>query len=131
MLGVKGAPVQVNMEDICLKHDNGNDICFRGRLFSECSWYDEEHATLTRQKLYVTDNDDQVYYIVRSCGQTRTRSAYHLSVNGEDCVINNGKNSITLSFDMLMHAVRGLCGLDASATPSLSMVGEMLKVANA
>ena len=123
--------MQLNMENICLKQDNGSDICFRGRLFSECSWYDEEHTTLTRQKLYVSDNDDQVYYIVRSCGQTRTRSAYRLSVNGEDCVIYNGRGSMTLRFDMLMHVVRGLCGLDASATPSLGMVAEMLKVANA
>ena len=58
--------MQKNMEEICLKHDNGSDLQFRGRLFSECSWYDEEHGMLTRQKLYVTDNNEQVYYIVRS-----------------------------------------------------------------
>ena len=55
--------MQKNMEEICLKHDNGSDLQFRGRLFSECSWYDEEHGMLTRQKLYVTDNNEQVYYI--------------------------------------------------------------------
>ena len=98
--------VQKIMEDICLKHDNGNDLSFRGRLFSECSWYDEALGTLTRQKLYVTDTNDQVYYIVRSSGQERSRRAYRL-------------------------AVRGLCGLEAGATPTLSMVEEMLKAANA
>lgn len=120
-----------NMEEICLKHDNGNDISFRGRLFSECSWFDEEHNILTRQKLYVTDDNDQVYYIVRSSGQERSRHAYRLSVNGEDCVIDNGQSSMTLQFDMLMLAVRGLCGLEDEATPSLHMVEEMLRTANA
>jgi len=123
--------VHTTMEEICLKQDNGNDIAFRGRLFSECSWYDEEHSMLTRQKLYVADNNDQIYYIVRSSGQERTRHAYRLSVRGEDCVIDNGQSSMTLQFDMLMLAVRGLCGLEADATPSLGMVEEMLKAANA
>ena len=32
------------MEDIALKLDNGAILDFRGRLFSEASWYDEETA---------------------------------------------------------------------------------------
>lgn len=119
------------MEDICLKQDNGSDLTFRGRLFSECSWFDEEHSMLTRQKLYVTDNNEQVYYIVRSSGQERTRHAYRLSVHGENCTIDNGHSEMTMQFDMLMTAVRGLCGLEADATPSLEMVEDMLKAANA
>ncbi len=118
-------------EDICLKHDNGPDIQFRGRLFAESSWYDEEHGTLTRQKLYVAENNDQVYYIVRGAGQQRARSAYRVSVQGDMCIIRNGATEMALQFDMLMLAVRGLCGLkDAEATPSLEMVEEMLKAAN-
>ncbi|MBQ4566823.1 MAG: hypothetical protein IJA79_01700 [Desulfovibrio sp.] len=123
--------MQNNMEDICLKHDNGSDLVFRGRLFSESSWYDEEHDMLTRQKLYLADNNDQVYYIVRSSGQERSRHAYRLTVQGDNCIIHNGQSSMTLQFDMLMLAVRGLCGLDADATPSLAMVERMLKAANA
>ena len=122
---------QKSMEDICQKHDNGCDFTFRGRLFSECSWYDEALGMLTRQKLYVTDRNEQVYYIVRSCGQERTRHAYRLTMRGDTCIIHNGVTEIALKFDMLMLAVRGLCGLDAGATPSLSMVEEMLKAANA
>ena len=53
--------MQKNMEEICLKHDNGSDLQFRGRLFSECSWYDEEHGMLTRQKLYVTEGLDEKF----------------------------------------------------------------------
>ena len=119
------------MEDVCLKHDNGADIVFRGRLFAESSWFDEENSTLTRQKLYVTDQHEQVYYIVSGSGSARTRRAYKLSVMGDHCIIHNGATEMVLQFEMLMLAVRGLCGLDANATPSLSMVEEMLKAANA
>ena len=38
---------------------------------------------------------------------------------------------MVLQFDMLMLAVRGLCGLDDGATPSLEMVEDLLKAANA
>lgn len=119
------------MDDICLKHDNGEDLRFRGRLFSECSWFDEESGTLTRQQLYVTDTREQVYYIVRSQGHERSRRAYRLSVRGDTCVIHNGATEMALQFDMLMLAVRGLCGLDDDATPSLDMVEDLLKAANA
>ena len=52
-------------------------------------------------------------------------------MRGDVCVIHNGVTEMALQFDMLMLAVRGLCGLDSGATPSLSMVEEMLKAANA
>lgn len=120
-----------NMENICLKHDNGEDMRFQGRLFSECSHFDEDTNALTRQQLYLTDNGEQVYYIVRSNGPERSHHAYRLTVQDDNCIINNGKAEITLKFDMLMLAVRTLCGLNADATPSLEMVEEMLKAANA
>lgn len=119
------------MENVCLKHDNGPDVVFRGRLFAESSWYDDETDSLTRQKLYVTEDNEQVYYIVSTCGAERSRRAYRLAVQGDKCVIHNGASEITLQFDMLMQAVRGLCGLDAGATPSLEMIEQMLKAANA
>lgn len=119
-----------NMEEICLKHDNGDVMRFQGRLFSECSHLDEENNCLTRQQLYVTENGEQVYYIVRACGQQRERHAYKLSVNGDTCVINNGYSEISLQFDLLMLAVRSLCGLNADATPSLAAVEEILRAAN-
>lgn len=119
------------MDEICLKHDNGEDMRFQGRLFSEYSHFDEETGSLTRQQLYVTDNHEQVYYIVRSNGRDHSRHAYKLTVEGENCLIHNGKAEITMQFDMLMLAVRALCGLNADATPSLDMVEEMLKAVNA
>ncbi len=56
------------MEDISLRNDAGHDIAFKGRLFSECSWYDDETGVLTRQKLYVTEDNEQIYYIVSAAG---------------------------------------------------------------
>ena len=119
-----------NMEEICLKHDNGDALRFEGCLFSESSDFDRDSGCLTRQQLYVTDNGEQVYYIVRSEGHQRTRRAYRLSVNGDICVINNGRMEIAMQFDMLMLAVRGLCGLSSEDTPSLEMVEELLHAAN-
>ncbi len=119
-----------NMEDVCLKHDNGDPFQFHGRLFSESSDFDKESGSLTRQQLYLTENGDQVYYIVRTEGKERTRHAYRLSIHDDICVINNGKMEITMQFDMLMLAVRGLCGLNSDEIPSLEMMEEMLKAAN-
>lgn len=119
-----------DMEEICLKHDNGDPLCFQGRLFSECSHFDEENDSLTKQQLYITDSGEQVYYVVRSRGRDRSRHAYRLSVKGDTCIIDNGKMEMSMKFDMLMLAVRALCGLNAEATPSLAMVEEMLKAAN-
>lgn len=128
----KGASVSKNVEKICLKHDNGEDLCFTGRLFSESSWFDEETGVLTRQQLFSSENGEQVYYIIRSRGRDeRSRHAYRMAIEGEQCVINNGKCEITLNFDMLMLAVRGLCGLSEDAVPPLSIVEEMLRAANA
>lgn len=63
--------MQDTLENISLKHDNGEDMRFRGSLSSECSWYDEEHGVLCRQKLYVTENKDQI----SSCAPGRKNTA--------------------------------------------------------
>jgi hypothetical protein len=118
------------LEDVVLKHDDGADIFFRGRLFAECSWYDDEQNALTRQKLYVTDCNEHIYYLVGRCGEERWRRVYRLSVLGDRCVIHNGDTEMVLRFDMLMLAVRNLCGLGADDVPALELVEETLKAAN-
>ena len=86
-----------------------------------------------RGSSYMPAKRDQVYYIIRSRGATSvTRHAYRLRSGGDLSVINNGRSEMTLNFDMLMFAVRGLCGLsEDTAVPSLEMVEEMLRAANA
>ena len=78
-----------NMSEIRLQSDVGGELVFKGRIFSECSWYDEEYGVQMRQKLYVADNRDQIYYIVRS-GKEKSRQAYRLSFSNGVCTINNG-----------------------------------------
>ena len=118
------------MEDVSLKHDNGPDIFFRGRLFAECSWYDEESSALTRQKLYVTDTNEHIYYLVYHAGDSRQRRAYRLSVLGDRCIIHNGNTEMVLQFDMLMLAVRSLCGMNAVTESVIDLVEQTLKAAN-
>lgn len=123
--------MQDMLEDISLTHDNGEDMHFRGSLSSECSWYDEEHGLLCRQKLYATENKDQIYYIMRTGPEEHSRRAYRLKVQDETCIIHNGKAEVRMPIALLMLAVRGLCGMDARSATSLAMVEEMLKAANA
>ncbi|HBV41659.1 hypothetical protein JBF11_09265 [Taurinivorans muris] len=118
------------MEQVCLKLDNGGEMNFKGRLFSESSWYDEDEASLTTQKLYVTDSHEQVYSVVSGDGKTKERRAYRINMHGDSCTVNNGSTEMTLPFDMLMLAVRSLCRLEDDATPSLETVEETLRAAN-
>ena len=118
--------MQDTLENISLKHDNGEDMRFRGSLSSECSWYDEEHGVLCRQKLYVTENKDQIYYIMRTGAEEHSRRAYRLKVQDQTCIIHNGKAEVRMPITLLMLAVRGLCGMDARNATSLAMVEEML-----
>ncbi len=117
--------MQKKYESVSLTQDNGETITFRGSLYSECSWFDEEHKQLTKQKLYVTDSNEQIYYVVRSVGGAKSHHAFRFSVDNGNCVINNGKADVTLPFDMLMLVVRDLCGISAAETPSISEVEEL------
>ena len=118
------------MENVALTLDNGAVLDFRGRLFSEASWFDEDSGVLTHQKLYVTEGNEQVYSVASAAGTTRSRRAYRIAVQGDSCSVTDGKSEMTLPFDMLMLAVRSLCGLDENATPSLELVEETLRAAN-
>ncbi len=118
------------MEKVSLKLDNGEQLDFNGRLFSESSWYDEDEASITSQKLYVTDTHEQVYSVISGSESKRERRAYHIATHGDSCTVNNGSTEMTLPFDMLMLAVRSLCRLDDDATPSLETVEETLRAAN-
>jgi hypothetical protein len=118
------------MEHVCLKHDNGNDLSFKGHLFSECSWFDEESGTLTRQKLYQTESGDRVYHVVRTAGKTTTRNAFRLSVREGDCVIFNGTSEMALPLDMLELALRKLCGIEDGKDLSIEVDDYMPKAAN-
>ncbi|GFM36142.1 hypothetical protein [Desulfovibrio psychrotolerans] len=120
------------MEEITLMNDVGADITFRGRLYSESSYYDEESGVMTRQRLYVTEQNQQVYSIVTSDGVNKDRRVYLLQVDGDMCRINNGLFDVTVQLDLLMTAVRGLCGLDGSGRSEefLQSLEETLRAVN-
>jgi len=118
------------LEEISLTLDNGINMSFRGRQFAGGSWFDEESNVLTRQNLYVTDTNEHVYSIVTGSGKQRSRRAYRVTLQGDTCVINDGRSEMTIGYDMLMLAVRSLTGLDQDATPTLEMIEETLKAAN-
>ena len=121
---------QAPLEDISLTLDNGISMSFRGRQFAGGSWFDEESNVLTRQNLYVTDTKEHVYSIVTGSGKQRSRRAYRVTLQGDTCIINDGRNEMTIGYDMLMLAVRSLTGLDQDATPTLEMIEETLNAAN-
>ena len=119
------------MEELCLKGDHDATISFRGRLFSECSYFDEETRAITRQRLYVTDQGEQVYAITSGLGGRKETRVYKLKLEGDHCVIHNGRTEISLGTEMLLICVRGLCGLgDAGSASLLASLEETLKAAN-
>ncbi len=118
------------MEKITLKMENGEKMEFVGRLFSEASWYDEDEASITIQKLYITDKHEQVYSIVSGAEGKRERRVYRIAIHADACTVHSGSMEMTMPFDMLMLAVRSLCDLNDDATPSLETVEETLRAAN-
>ncbi len=118
------------MEQVSLRLDNGTTLRFMGRQFAGGSWYDEETGTLTRQTLYVTSSNDQVYVIVTGRGREKSRRAYCVSVQGRYCKVNDGVRSIILSTDHLLLLVRAFAGMGQQAFAVLGVVEETLRAAN-
>lgn len=120
----------IMMDHVALGLDNGTMMNFTGRVFAESSWYDEDTAVLTQQKLYITDKYEQVYSVVSGSGKQRSRRAYKIVMQGDICHVTNGATQMSLPLDLLMLSVRSLCGLDGDAVPSLELVEETLRAAN-
>lgn len=116
------------LEKITLHLENGAGLIFYGRLFSEAVWYDEYSGVLTHQKLYVTDQNEQVYVIQKGSGERNLYRAYRVSVHGERCVIYNGRYSMEIPLDLLLLAMRTLCGTEDGM--ALEQAEEILRAAN-
>ena len=116
------------LEKITLHLENGAGLIFYGRLFSEAVWYDEYSGVLTHQKLYVTDQNEQVYVIQKGSGERSVCRAYRVSVHGERCVIYNGRYSMEIPLDLLLLAMRTLCGTED--VMALEQAEEILRAAN-
>ncbi len=119
-------------EEFVLHNDAGAEIRFRGKLFSESSYYDEEQGALTRLKLFLADDGRQIYSIVSGSESAKWRRVYTMEIEGDYCHINNGVQEITLHTDMLLTVVFGLCGVDASQSDAVrAFLEDSRKAANA
>ncbi len=98
-------------EDFVVGGYNNGDLKFKGRLFSEGSFYDEDNGILTRMRLFVLAEKSLVYSVVSGAGEDKERRCYVLSMENDFCKINNGITKIVLPVEMLFTAVCGLCGL--------------------
>lgn len=116
------------LEKVTLHLENGADLMFYGRLFSEAVWYDEYSGVLTHQKLYITDQKEHVYVIQKSSEGRNLCRAYRVAVHGARCVIYNGRSSMELPLDLLLLAVRSLCGTEGGE--ALEQAEEILRSAN-
>ena len=119
-------------EEFVLQGYNNGELHFRGRLFSEGSFFDEESGALTRMRLFMLGDRRIVYSVVSGSGDQKDRRIYVLKIEEDTCSIDNGQMSISLSQDMLFAAVFGLCGLDESREQELrSTLEESLRAASA
>lgn len=118
-------------EEHVLHNDAGAEIRFRGKLFSESSYYDEEQGAITRLKLFVAEDGRQIYSIVSGSNAAKWRRVYTMRIDGDFCHIDNGVQEITLHTDMLLTVVFGLCGIDAAQGEAVrTFIEDSRKIAN-
>ena len=104
----------VGEEEFTIGGYNDGNLCFKGRLFSEGSFFDEEHRSITSLRLFAVGASRFVYSVASGSGSHKERRAYVLNVQGEMCDIDNGINNICLPLEMLFSAVFGLCGVNSA-----------------
>ncbi|MDL2316981.1 hypothetical protein LJC59_07895 [Desulfovibrio sp. OttesenSCG-928-A18] len=107
------------LERVFLRSDNGAELSFRGKLYSESAYYDEETASLTRLRLFVSEGRELVYSIVSGAGAQKTRRHYVVEPKEDLCRISDGIQTLTLPTEMLFAAVFGLCGIDPERAEEL------------
>ncbi len=120
------------LEEFTLQGYQGGDFSFRGRLFSEGSFFDEDSRTLIRLRLFAMADNRLVYSVVSGSGKHKDRRVYVLRVENDVCHIDNGSQNLTLPLDMLFSAVFGLCGLaDGRESDLRAALEESLNVVEA
>lgn len=106
-------------ETICLRSDNGTELSFRGRMFSESAYYDEEHASLTRLRLFLHEDGTHVYSIISGAGAEKNRRHYIVARDGDMCRMSDGRQILVVPMALLFSAVFGLCGIDPARAEEL------------
>lgn len=118
-------------ENIVLQNNNGETLKVQGKLFSESSYFDEENHSITRLRLYASDNGNLVYSIISGDAQEKSRRFYTVNVENDVCTMSDGAQTVSLPLDMLFGAVFGLCGIEPSRAEELRPAfEETLRAAN-
>lgn len=105
----------VEAETIVLDDDKAGPVEFRGHLYAQTSFYDEDTGVLTQQKLYATEEGDQAFSIVSSDGSAKNRRAYVVRREGELCHIQCGERTVSIPYDSLMLFTQVLWDIDLDA----------------
>ena len=115
-----------------LPNDGGAAVSFYGKLYSETAFYDDDSGTLTRIKMFLTDDGRHVYSFVSGSPAEKSRRAYTLRFEEELCFLGNGVQEIPLSIDMLLDTVFSLCHLDPAEGGAVrTLIEDSRKAVNA
>ena len=127
--GAKDCMISTNsMERMTFQLDNGAQMEFLGRLFSEAVWCDEDSGMVSHQKLYVTDRHEQVYVIQRRLRDRQICRAYRVTVKGDRCVMFDGRSTMEMPLDLIMLGLKALCGAEDGM--ALEQAEETLRAAS-
>lgn len=106
------AGAQGPMKAISLDNDGGASISFRGALYAQTSFFEENTGVLTKQELYTTEDGDQAFAIIASDGDSKQKSAYLVKRQGDTCVMSNGEQEMSLPYEWLMMYTQALWDID-------------------
>ncbi len=110
---------QTHMKNYTVTCENGSTVEFTGRMYSETSYHEEETNTLTRLRLFVTNDQCQVYSIVSTTGVRKQHRFYKIKPLGTLCEMSDGKQTLVVPTEMLFAAVFGLCGIDPATADQM------------
>ncbi|MCK9240392.1 hypothetical protein [Desulfocurvus sp.] len=97
---------------ITLDNGQGGSITFKGALYAQTSFFEEDTGVLTKQELYSTEDGHQAFALVSSDGDLKRKSAYIVRRQGDLCVMDNGERTMTLPYDWLMMFTQALWDID-------------------
>ena len=100
------------MKAVTLENDGGAPLSFRGSLYAQTSFFEEDTGVLTKQELYATDDGRQAFQIVTSDGDSKQKSSYFVRREGDTCVMSNGEQELSLPHEWLMLFTQALWDID-------------------
>lgn len=103
---------ELPMKSVTLENDGGADVTFRGALYAQTSFFEEDTGVLTKQELYRTEDGQQAFRIITTDGGTKKRSSYLIRRQGNRCVMSNGDQELSLPYEWLMMYTQALWNMD-------------------